>query len=63
MTGAAAAVPDAFLGDLDPADLLQVASDNALEGMVAKRLTCPPRCPWPGWPEPTTSSAAIRPSP
>lgn len=39
MTGAAAAVPDAFLGDVDPADLLQVASDNALEGVVAKRLT------------------------
>lgn len=38
-TGATAAVPDAFLGDVDPADLLQVASDNALEGVVAKRLT------------------------
>jgi bifunctional non-homologous end joining protein LigD len=38
-TGAVAAVPDALFGDVDPADLLRAASDNGLEGVVAKRLT------------------------
>jgi bifunctional non-homologous end joining protein LigD len=38
-TGAVAAVPDALFGDVDPADLLRAASDNGLEGVVARRLT------------------------
>lgn len=37
--GQAVVVPDAFLGAVNPADLLQAASDNGLEGVIAKRLT------------------------